>query len=171
MPEPQKLDNRTEKSDVASPSPAAISPLVKLFASGLYSGFSPIASGTVGTLVGLLIYLIPSFADTPTLLASCVVVFILGGLAAGKMETVYGHDPSAVTIDEVLGIWISLLLLPKTFLVVVGAFFLFRAFDVFKPWPARAFDRMNGGWNIMLDDVVAGIYANLVLQVAIRFLQ
>ena len=84
------------------------------------------------------------------------------------MEKTYGHDPSIVTIDEVLGIWISLLLLQKSFIIITAAFFLFRAFDIFKPWPARVFDRKQGGWNIMLDDVVAGLYTNIVLQIAVR---
>ena len=148
--------------------PQSISPIIKVFASGLFSGYAPFASGTVGTLVGILIYLIPLFAQTIILLPACAVVFVLGSLAAGKMEKVYGHDPSIVTIDEVVGIWVSLLLLPNSFLIIAAAFFLFRAFDVFKPWPARVFDKMQGGWNIMLDDVVAGIYTNVILQIAVR---
>jgi phosphatidylglycerophosphatase A len=168
MPESLKQDNPTEKSDPESRSSAALSPVIKVFASGLYSGYAPFASGTFGALVGLLIYLVPSFERSTVILPSCAVVFVFGSFAAGRMEEVYGHDPSYVTIDEVLGMWISLLFLPKSLFVIVGAFFLFRAFDVFKPWPARIFDRMRGGWNIMLDDVVAGVYANLVLQLAIR---
>jgi phosphatidylglycerophosphatase A len=84
------------------------------------------------------------------------------------MEIFYGHDPSTVTIDEVLGMWVSLLFLPKTLLLAVGAFIIFRLLDIVKPWPARFFDRKQGGWNIMLDDVVAGIYTNLVLQLAVK---
>jgi phosphatidylglycerophosphatase A len=168
MPEPLKQDSPIEKSDPESRSSAELSPVVKIFASGLYSGYAPFASGTFGALVGLLIYLIPSFEQSAIILPSCAVLFVLGSFAAGRMEKVYGHDPSSVTIDEVLGMWISLLFLPKSFFVIAGAFFLFRAFDVFKPWPARIFDRMHGGWNIMLDDVVAGLYANLVLQIALR---
>ena len=150
--------------------PSPISPFIKIFASGLYSGYSPIASGTVGSFVGLLFYNIPSFEQPLFLIAACAIVFVFGSLAAGKMEQYYGHDPSAVTIDEVLGMWVSLLFLPKTLLVMIAAFVLFRAFDVFKPWPARVFDKMRGGWNIMLDDVVAGLYANLVIQLVIRVL-
>ncbi len=168
MTEPPKQDSPTEARASASPSLQSVSPLITIFASGLYSGYAPVASGTVGTLVGILVYLIPSFSDTAILLPACVLVFILGSLAAERMEKVYGHDPSVVTIDEVLGIWVSLLLLPKTFIVIAAAFFLFRAFDIFKPWPARVFDRKPGGWNIMLDDVAAGVYTNIVLQIAVR---
>ncbi len=98
------------------------------------------------------------------------ILLLLGGFAAGKVETSYGHDPSIVTIDEVLGMWVSLLFLPKSLLLAVGAFIIFRLLDVVKPWPARFFDRKHGGWNIMLDDVVAGIYTNLLLQFAVRIL-
>lgn len=147
-----------------------LSPITKIFASALYSGYAPIAPGSVGTLVGLLMYLIPGFEQAYILLPACAVVFVLGTLAAGRMERHYGHDPAAVTIDEVLGMWVSLLFLPKSPFVVAAAFLLFRALDVLKPWPARLFDRMQGGWSIMADDVVAGIYANLVIQAAARIL-
>ncbi len=169
MHEAPKQNNPAEQAVVSPQPPPTISPLIKIFASGLYSGYAPFASGTVGTFVGLMVYLIPSFDQTAVLLPASIVVFILGSLAAGQMEKAYGHDPSVVTIDEVLGIWISLLFLPKSLFIIVCAFFLFRMFDVFKPWPARVFDKMQGGWNIMLDDVVAGIYTNLVLQIVQKF--
>ena len=168
MAELPKQDNRTEQSE-SSPHPLpAVSPLVRAFATGLFSGYVPVASGTFGSLVGVIAYLIPGFEDLRVILPAITVVLILGSLAAGRMERAYGHDPSIVTIDEVLGMWVSLLLLPKTLSVVVGAFILFRLFDILKPPPARMFDRMKGGWNIMLDDVVAGVYANILLQAAIR---
>jgi len=83
------------------------------------------------------------------------------------MEKVYGHDPGEVTIDEVLGMWISLLFLPKTILVAALAFFIFRVLDIVKPFPARRFDNIRGGSGIMFDDVVSAIYTNLLLQLAL----
>ena len=103
MTEPPKQDSPTKASPSESQSPQAISPLIKIFASGLFSGYAPFASGTVGTFVGILVYLIPSFAQTTILLPACAIVFVLGSLAAEKMEKAYGHDPSIVTIDEVSG--------------------------------------------------------------------
>ncbi len=170
MHEQPKPNNSVDQVATEAQPPLTISPLIKIFASALYSGYAPVASGTVGTLVGLLFYLIPKFEETSILLPACAIVFVLGALAAGKMEKFYGHDPSTVTIDEVLGVWVSLLFLPKSFVIITAAFFIFRAMDVFKPWPARAFDRKHGGWNIMLDDVIAGIYTNLILQLAVKFL-
>ena len=83
------------------------------------------------------------------------------------MEKRYGHDPAEVTIDEVLGMWVSLLLLPKKIIIIIAAFFIFRFFDIIKPFPARKFDAMHGGLGIMMDDVIAGIYANIILQIAL----
>jgi phosphatidylglycerophosphatase A len=80
------------------------------------------------------------------------------------MEHFYGHDPAVVTIDEVVGMWISLFLLPKKIGAVLAAFFIFRFLDIIKPYPAQKFDAMHGGFGIMMDDVVAGLYTNLILQ-------
>jgi phosphatidylglycerophosphatase A len=139
----------------------------KAFASGLFSGYSPIASGTVGSAVGLAIYWIPGFENPVLMAAVCVLVFALGVRTSGEMEKVYGHDPSEVTIDEVLGMWISLILLPKSILISAVGFFMFRILDIFKPYPAGLFDKLHGGKAIMLDDVISALYTNLLLQAAV----
>jgi phosphatidylglycerophosphatase A len=139
----------------------------KLFASALFSGYSPVASGTVGSAVALAFYFIPGFESFVIIGTSILVVFILGIKSASTMELRYGHDPAEVTIDEVLGMWISLILLPKNIFIIVPAFFIFRFFDIVKPYPARKFDNMHGGFGIMMDDVVAGIYTNIILQLAL----
>lgn len=132
---------------------------MKFFGSGLYSGFSPIASGTVGSVVGLAIfYLIPGFEQWWILLPAIVVTFALGVKASAEMEKRYGHDPGEVTIDEIVGMWVAMLFLPKDFLAMGIAFFLFRIFDIIKPYPARKFDNVHGGVGIMMDDIIAGLY-------------
>ena len=141
--------------------------LVKIFASGLFSGYSPVASGTVGSLVALAIYFLPGFEQPSIILPVGFLAFVLGVNAAEQMERKYGHDPSEVTIDEVVGMWISLLLLPKSLLVAAGAFLLFRVFDIIKPFPARKFDNVTGGLGIMMDDVVAGFYTNLIMHLLV----
>jgi phosphatidylglycerophosphatase A len=141
--------------------------LTKAFASGLFSGFSPVASGTVGSAVGLAFYWIPGFEHAFIMVPLGLLVFILGIKASDSMEKVYGQDPGEVTIDEVLGMWISLLFLPKSLLVSVTAFFIFRILDIVKPFPARRFDSKPGGTGVMLDDVVSGVYTNLLLQLAL----
>ncbi len=138
--------------------------LVKLFASGLFSGYSPVASGTVGSLVGLAIYFIPGFEQPYYIMSASVVVFLGGIKAADIMELRYGHDPAEVTIDEVLGMWFSLFLLPKSVVVAATGFFIFRILDIIKPFPASKFDKMHGGFAVMMDDIVVAFYTNLILQ-------
>ncbi len=168
MAQPTESQN---PSSASTPSDEGQSPsvgfLTKAFASGLYSGFFPVASGTVGSAVGLLIYWIPGFENPFVLLPVSLLVLVLGIKASNVMEKVYGEDPSEVTIDEVLGMWISLAFLPKKILVAALAFLLFRIFDIVKPYPARRFDNLHGGAGVMLDDVVSAIYANLLLQIAV----
>jgi phosphatidylglycerophosphatase A len=146
------------------PGPDEPSFLVKAFASGLFSGYSPIASGTVGSLVGLAIYFIPGFEQPYYIMPACVIVFLAGIKAADIMELRYGHDPAQVTIDEVLGMWFSLFLLPKSIVIAGTGFLVFRILDITKPFPAKKFDTATGGFGIMMDDVVVAIYTNLLLQ-------
>ena len=168
MTPPVESPNPNNESEPAhSASHPTVGFLTKAFASGLYSGFSPIASGTVGSAVGLAIYCVPGIENPYILLPLCVLVFFLGVRTSNDMEKVYGHDPGEVTIDEVLGMWISLLFLPKKMVIAVIAFFVFRILDIVKPYPARRFDSLHGGAGVMLDDVVSAIYTNLLLQLAV----
>ena len=140
---------------------------IKLFASGFYTGYAPAASGTLGSAIAVAFYFIPGFESPLILGFVLLLVFGLGIKASSIMEKRYGHDPAEVTIDEVVGMWITLFFLPKSILVVLAAFFVFRFFDIIKPFPARAFDAMHGGFGIMMDDVVSGIYANITMQIVL----
>jgi phosphatidylglycerophosphatase A len=137
---------------------------IKLFASGLYTGYVPAASGTLSSAIAAAFYFIPGFESPLILGLVLLLVFGLGIKASSIMEKRYGHDPAEVTIDEVVGMWITLFFLPKTVLVVLAAFLIFRFFDIIKPFPARKFDTMHGGFGIMMDDVVSGVYANITMQ-------
>ena len=142
--------------------------LIVLVGSALYAGFSPVASGTVGSLVALGIYwLIPEMQPWLILVPVILVSFAIGVPISTAMEHHYGNDPSEVVWDEVVGMWISVLLLPRIWYVLVIAFFVFRVFDIVKPPPAGYFDRMKGGFGIMMDDVIAGVYANIVMQLVV----
>jgi len=93
-------------------------------------------------------------------------VFFLGVWSASLVAKRSGvEDPGLVVVDEIAGMWITLLLLPLTWQVAVVGFFAFRVMDVFKPYPARDFEKFPRGWGIMADDVMAGIYANLTVRV------
>ncbi len=160
----RRIKQRKQISSLSGPEPSLP---IKVFASGLFTGYVPAASGTLGSAIAVAFYLIPGF-ESPILLGLILlVVFGLGIKASSIMEKRYGHDPAEVTIDEVVGMWITLLFLPKTILVVLIAFFVFRFFDIVKPFPARELDKMHGGFGIMMDDVVSGIYANITMQMVL----
>jgi phosphatidylglycerophosphatase A len=134
-------------------------------ATGLGSGYSPIAPGTAGSAVGLLLFWPLHQLPAAAQVAAVVILFFVGVAASARVARGVGiEDPGIVVVDEVLGMWISLLFLPLTPATAIAGFLLFRILDVFKPWPARQFESLPGGWGIMSDDLMAGIYANLLLR-------
>ena len=142
--------------------------LARLIATGFGSGYSPVAPGTAGSLVGLLLFWPLARLDVLWLGIAIVVGFAIGVVAASATAREVGlEDPGIVVWDEVVGMWITLALVPLTPLSAVLGFFLFRVMDVVKPPPARQFERLHGGLGIMADDVMAGIYANLLLRIAL----
>lgn len=146
----------------------ALDAAAKLVATGLGSGYSPVAPGTAGSLVGLLLFLPLAGRAFWIQLAAVVAVTILGVLAGGRLATTLGaKDPGVVVVDEVAGQWITFLALPMTPVIAVAGFALFRVMDIVKPWPARALERLPGGLGIMADDVAAGIYAHLLLRLGL----
>jgi len=151
---------------VAPPLSRALDRGAHLIATGLLSGHSPFAPGTAGSAVGLLLFLPLSSASLPVQLGLSAVLFFVGVFAAARVARRVGlEDPGIVVVDEVLGMWLSILGLPFTPLVVILGFLLFRVLDILKPYPAAALEHLPGGWGIMADDVAAGIYANLLLRV------
>lgn len=136
----------------------------KFIATGFFSGYSPIAPGTAGSLIGVLIYWFFLNSNLQLLIFS-TLFFILGVFTSTEFERRDGHDPSIVVVDEIVGMWISLLFIEKKLGAILTAFLIFRLMDIIKPPPARTFDRLKGGFGIMMDDVIAGIYANALTQV------
>ncbi|MBI2428229.1 MAG: phosphatidylglycerophosphatase A [Ignavibacteriales bacterium] len=141
----------------------------KFIGSGFFTGYAPFATGTVASAVALLFFLIPDFHTPVVLIPSTIILFLAGGKAAEEMEKSYGQDPSVVTVDEIAGMWLSVWFVAPSPLYLGIAFLIFRVLDILKPYPAQLFDRQKGGWNIMMDDVIAGIYTNIILQIAIRW--
>ncbi|MGA7722622.1 MAG: phosphatidylglycerophosphatase A [Ignavibacteriaceae bacterium] len=136
----------------------------KFIGSGFYTGFIPFASGTFGSIAALLIYYIPGFSN-PQVIIPAIIIFTLYGIYIGtKFEKVYGEDPAECTIDEVVGMWITLLLIPKTIVISLTGFLIWRLLDIIKPFPARQAEKLNGGLGIMLDDVIAGVYSLIILH-------
>jgi len=132
------------------------------------AGYSPIAPGTAGSAVGVVTFLALRQLSPVLQVAATLGLFGLGVVAASHTAARVGlEDPGIVVIDEVVGQWASLLFLPFTPATALVGFLLFRVMDIVKPWPARDFEALPGGLGIMADDLMAGIYANLLLRVAL----
>jgi phosphatidylglycerophosphatase A len=134
-----------------------------------YVGFFPIAPGTAGSAAGLALFAVIRWIGVPAVeLGAIVAVFAIGVWAAHGTENALGRkDPGIVVIDEVLGMLITLALLPVSLGGVLLGFLLFRALDVIKPYPAAQLEHLHGGLGIMADDAVAGLYSYLLLRGAI----
>jgi phosphatidylglycerophosphatase A len=142
--------------------------VARIVATGLGSGYSPVAPGTAGSAVGLLLFWPLAHLPIAAQLTVTLVVLLAGVAAATHLAERLGiEDPGVVVIDEVVGMWVTLLFLPFTPVTAAVGFFAFRAMDVFKPWPARQLEHLHGGWGIMADDLMAGVYANLLVRIAL----
>jgi phosphatidylglycerophosphatase A len=140
-----------------------------LLATGFGTGYSPYASGTVGSLAACLLFIfIP--LDDYIWLAISIAMFFIGIWVSGIVEKDIGKDPGIVVIDEFVGQWIALLFLPKTIWILIAGFLVFRILDIIKPFPAADLEELDGGVGIMLDDVIAGIYTNIALHLTLIFL-
>jgi len=141
-----------------------------VIATGCYSGYARPFSGTWGTIPAWLIayYLIEG--QQPLLAVAIVASFILSVWSAGEAEESLGHDNGKIVIDEWAGMFVALLFVPYSLINYLIAFVAFRIFDVVKIPPARQFERLPGGWGITMDDIVAGIHANLATRLVIYIL-
>jgi phosphatidylglycerophosphatase A len=142
-------------------------------ATGFGSGLSPFAPGTAGSAVALVPWLALRELAWPWFALALGLAFVLGVWAAGVVVRELGvEDPGVIVWDEFVGQWIALaplLAFPRGWPWIAAGFVLFRIFDVLKPWPASWADRrVKGGFGVMLDDVLAGLYAALVLAIALR---
>ena len=137
-----------------------------LVATAGYVGYFPIAPGTAGSLAGLAVFAAVRRAESPAIeLAVIAIVLMAGVWSAGVAErALETDDPGPVVIDEVLGMLITLALLPVSLAGMAADFVLFRISDIVKPYPASRLERLGGGMGIMLDDAMAGVYAYAALR-------
>ena len=163
-----------------------------LFVTSLGAGFSPFAPGTMGAAVGVVLWLLTVLCGISynhlwlcTLLAS-ILCTLLAIRPIDRMEQLWGPDPSRVVIDETVGVWICLLGVPATaypampaaigswslpfLLWTLAAFVLFRFFDILKPLGIRKMERYPGGWGVMADDILSGVYGLIVMSIVQLFL-
>ena len=144
--------------------------LILLLATGFGAGFSPVVPGTAGTLVAIPIYHILSDIPSPLYALTLIASFFLSCWAAGHAERHWGKkDDRRIVIDEIMGFLVTMLWVPKTVFAIAAGFVLFRFFDIVKPFPIRHLERAEGGFGVVLDDVLAGIYSNIVLHLILRF--
>ena len=144
--------------------------IIKLISTFFYTGYLPLIPGTFGSMAGLLVfYLIKD--NTSVFALVTFVILILGFAVTSEAENIFRRkDASCIVIDEVSGMLLSLLFLPYSARVVVIAFFLFRILDTLKPYPAGRLQNLKGSLGIMSDDIVAALYTNIILQLALRFI-
>lgn len=144
--------------------------VILFIAQGAYSGKFPVAPGTAGTLVGVVLFLgIRNFSPL-SYAAVCILLCGIGTWAAGRAEDILGRkDSPSIVIDEIAGYLISMFMVPTGWGFVAAGFVIFRIFDIFKPWPLKRLQDLHGGVGVMVDDIGAGVYANIVLQIAVYF--
>ncbi|MGB1011016.1 MAG: phosphatidylglycerophosphatase A [Thiolinea sp.] len=140
---------------------------IHLLAFGFGSGLSPLAPGTIGTLAAIPLYLLMARLPWAYYILILVAAIAVGIWLCGESARLLGvHDHGGIVWDEFVGFWVTMLFVPPEWLWIVLGFLLFRLFDVWKPWPIRLIDKqVDGGLGIMLDDILAGIYALLVLHI------
>lgn len=147
--------------------------IILFLASGGGVGYMPVAPGTWGSAVGLLVFWALLRLPVWPLVVTVVAIVFLSCWIADLAEGLLGaKDPQIIVIDEVAGMLVTLLFLPVNWQVALAGFFFFRLFDIWKPFPARWLqDHLPGGWGVVGDDIMAGVYANLVLQIGVHALK
>jgi phosphatidylglycerophosphatase A len=136
-----------------------------LLATGFGVGYSPVAPGTLGTLIAIPFFLFLSSIPFPLYELTLITFFFLSSWISDQAQRHFGkRDDPKIVIDEIMGFLITMLWIPKTTLFIILGFFLFRFFDIVKPPPIRLLERARRGFGVVLDDVMAGVYSNIVLQ-------
>lgn len=149
-----------------------------VIATGFGSGFWPWGPGTAGAAVATILWVMLSqcvnFTILQVITAACVAIFTLASVAPiNRLEKKWGEDPSRVVVDEIVGVWICLLAVPSAtdWNYIAAAFCLFRILDILKPLGIRYIDRnVKGGWGVMLDDILAGVYGAMLLLISRIFI-
>jgi phosphatidylglycerophosphatase A len=163
--------------------------IIKAISSGLFTGYIPKASGTFGSFIGFLVYMIPGFSEIFVLELAVIFGFVVGIFVSEIMMRRYGIDPPEVVIDEIVGLWFTYLVgflmfefffqvksfdpsfyfTTKLAFGIIG-FLFFRFFDIIKLQPGKYFDEIKNGYGIMMDDIAAGLYAGILSSVITHFI-
>ncbi len=142
--------------------------IIKIISTFFYIGYLPFIPGTFGSIAGVFLYYLLKDSISIYTIFSCILI-ILGFLVSGPAERMLNKkDASCIVIDEVCGMLLSLIFLPYDIKIVVLAFILFRILDALKPFPLDRLQRLKESPGIMADDLVAGLYTNIILQIVLK---
>jgi len=134
------------------------------------AGFFPIAPGTIGSAIGVAVYLLTAHWPAAWQISLLVAISLVGTWGAtGTARALGREDPGPVIVDEVAGQLLTLLLTGVGVVGAIAGFFIFRILDIVKPWPARNFEALHGGVGIMADDLMAGVYGNILMWIGLQF--
>jgi phosphatidylglycerophosphatase A len=141
--------------------------IVIFLATGCFTGYSPLAPGTTGTLAAIPIYFFLSRLSPPYYIAILLGSIYAAIWVSDRAEVLLqSRDCRYIVIDEIVGFFVAMFMIPPTVRNILLGFFLFRAFDIIKPFPIRALEeRVRGGYGVVLDDIIAGIYTNLIIHI------
>ena len=144
--------------------------IVKLIATCFGIGYIQKGAGTIAALFCCLLWYLLKIGETGwyVQLLSIVILFFIGVWSSSQVEDAWGHDSNRIVIDEWMGMSVALFLVPFTWISYLLAFILFRAFDIAKPFYIRKAEGFPGGWGVMLDDLLAGIYSVVILHLLIK---
>jgi phosphatidylglycerophosphatase A len=162
MRAPEKQPNQIENQ---APVGTGIPLHTKIIGTFFFTGYSPVAPGTAGSIAALIPLFIFSGIGYWGLTVLIAVGLGAGVYASSRFERLLGDDPQIIVIDEAVGMWVTLLFVPLTPAWLIAGLVLFRLFDILKPFPIRKLEKYPNGWGVMLDDVGAGIYAGLILLI------
>ena len=145
--------------------------LAVFLATAAYTGYFPIAPGTVGSAVGLAVYAAVWWTGSPLVEVAVILLLFAAGVWAGTVAEQYfgGIDPGPIVLDEVVGMLITLAFIPVGWPAALAGFFLFRVFDVIKPFPAGRMEKHPGGLGVLADDAMAAVNANVSLRLLMVF--
>ncbi len=144
--------------------------VIRFIATGGYSGYFPVVPGTVGSIPAWVLAWFLLGRDSKVLIVVTVLTIALSIWSASKAEPLLGHDSKKIVIDEWAGMFLSVVFLPYRLDVYIASFIFFRFYDVIKPFPAGYCERYPGGWGVTLDDVCAGVYANISCWICLLLL-
>lgn len=142
--------------------------MIVIFATGLGLGYTPKLPGTAGSLLGMLLVYVLAPLSWPLYLSVLIPLIIFASWVSGQAEIIFQEkDSPKIVIDEIVGMLVTFIVVPLTWPTAIIGFVLFRLFDIVKPPPIHQLQKIKGGWGVVLDDVVAGVFANVILQVIV----